>query len=96
MTKIITLEKGNDGVYVSSGIAEEDTPKEEPKIFKMPEYEPPKAIKIKKKKTKQYTEGIEQIEVHRFIANHGDKAGEFLKGVETSVKAFNLLKKLMK
>lgn len=94
MAKIITLEKGNDGIYTATGTVEEEKPKEEPKVFKVQEAEKPK--QKRRKKNPIYDEQFEEVEVHRFIAKNADKASEFLKGVQTSVQAFNLIKKLIR
>jgi hypothetical protein len=93
MTKIITLEKGDDGVYTATGKVEEAI-KEEPKVYKVQEVkrQQPK----RRRKNPIYDEQFETEDVHKFIAKNGDKASEFLKGVQTSVNAFNLIKKMIK
>jgi tripartite-type tricarboxylate transporter receptor subunit TctC len=97
--KIITLEKGNDGVYTSTGEVEEQQEirqeiRQESKqeIRKVPERRQTRS----RKHVRQNPMSITNEDVHRFIAKNGDKASEFMRGLETSVKAFNLIKKMMK
>lgn len=100
MTKIITLEKGNDGVYAPTGeveIKQDVIAEEKIQVFRVPEV-PLRKKPIRRRKSKAVIDGnaIPSIEVHRFIASNGDKATEFLKGIQSSVNAFNLIKKLIK
>jgi len=100
MTKIITLEKGDDGVYVTSGVVEEVKPevKQEESInverVKEQLSAAQKQILAEHKRLAKNRKA--NLKAHKFIADHGDKASEFLKGIQTSVTIFNSIKKLMK
>lgn len=99
MAKIITLEKGNDGVYTATGKIEEEkvedkSKKENERVYKVPESNRRNTKQTRRKKNPIYDDEFETEDIQRFIANNGDKASEFLKGIQTTVKALNLLRKI--
>jgi len=88
MTKILTLEKGKDGVYRAIGKECDDDLKEKEERYKI-NNEVNKEITIRKIKNIR-----EQEKVSRFIVNNGVKAEDFLKGIVEVVKIVKMIKKL--
>ncbi len=88
MPKVITLEKAADGSYVA------------PKNAKVEEYEEPKISMLDEmaqyERTVVMPEYRKRHKTHKFIVDNGQKASEFLYGVNKTVKLLMLVKKLIK
>jgi len=89
MPKIITLEKGNDGVYTASG-----------EVIEIPEIKiesNKETIVINKTSIKKINKKLKRQEnVSRFIVNNGDKAESFLNGMTEVIKIANIIRKVIK